>query len=298
MPGVDPFIQTAIRAGLTELDHVIGGIIRKEIPLKVLEQILVFRPEWVDAYRYVRDQHAAIPLPDGYKFEELTLFGAALIAKNTEAIKRYFLSNSRPPVAIVTIREKRYEMSASQAFKRFCNVNDEEIRNALHVRVGTGMINDQENHYVNLERKYEGCSDFEAFVQCGLVDKLRLVKGVILGKVKSPLLDEIVRISPNLRTELIFIGHDKFAPTAPYYGDFQQLSLLGAALIAGSMSDAARLLPETPEQKVAVVRAKAKDNSSTAIVSLTAADAYRRFCQPDDGYEPDVRVRKALGITD
>ncbi len=294
VPGVDPFIQTAIRAGLTELDHVIGGIIRKEIPLKVLEQILVFRPEWVDAYRYVRDQHAAIPLPDGYKFEELTLFGAALIAKNTEAIKRYFLSNSRPPVAIVNVRGERREMSAPEAFLLFCNVKDKQIRKVLHVRgvVGKAMINDQENHYVNLERKYEGCSDFEAFVQCGLVDKLRLVKGVILGKVKSPLLDEIVRISPNLRTELIFIGHDKFAPTAPYYGDFQQLSLLGAALIAGSMSDAARLLPETPEQKVAVVNVGGKS------VPLTAAAAYRRFCKPDNSYEPDLKVRRALGITD
>ena len=188
VPGVDPFIQTAIRAGLIELDHVIRGVIRKEIPLKVLEQILVFRPEWVDAYRYVRDQHAAISFPEGYAFEEITLFGAALIAKNTEAIKKCFLNNGRSPVAIVTIRGKRYEMSASQAFKRFCNVNDEEIREGLHVQgaVGEGMTNDQEKHYVNLERKYEGCSSyFEAFVRCGLVDKLRLVKGVILGKVSA-----------------------------------------------------------------------------------------------------------------
>jgi len=292
--GVDPFIQTAIRAGLTELYNVIVGIIRKEIPLKVLEQILVFRPEWVDAYQYVRNSHAVVPLPDEYDVEEITLFGAALIAKNTEAIKRYFLSNSRPPVAIVNVRGKRREMSASEAFLLFCNVNDEEIRESLHVQgaVGEGMTNDQENHYVNLEQKYARCSDFEAFVQCGLVDKLRLVKGVILGKVKSPLLDEIVRISPNLRTELIFIGHDKFALTAPYYGDFQQLSLLGAALIAGSMSDAARLLPETPEQKVAVVKVGGKS------MPLTAADVYRQFCKPDNSYGPDVEVRRALRITD
>lgn len=297
VPGVDPLIQTAIRAGLTELYHVIVGIIRKDIPLKVLEQILEFRPEWVDAYQYVRNSHAVVPLPDGYDVEEITLFGAALIAKNTKAIKvikRCFLSNSRPPVAIVNVRGERREMSASEAFLLFCNVNDEEIRESLHVQgaVGEGMTNDQEKHYVNLEQKYARCSDFEAFVQCGLVDKLRLVKGVILGKVKSPLLDEIVRISPNLRTEMIFIGHDKFALTAPYYGDFQQLSLLGAALIAGSMSDAARLLPETPEQKVAVVKVGGKS------MPLTAADAYRRFCKPDNSYGPDVEVRRALGITD
>ena len=140
VPGVDADLYATIRCGLISLERVIKGICLKKIPVELLKAIFAARPEWQsDELAYVGDSSAEISGVADHKVQQLTSFGAALLAGDMKTVEACFLGDPCAVVAIVRAKGgKTRRLSARDAYRAFCtpdteSMADEAVRKALGI---------------------------------------------------------------------------------------------------------------------------------------------------------------------